>query len=136
MPTIVWNNQWNIGIASIDADHQALVQLLNDLHNAIADNHSQTIMGRVVASLVDYTQNHFRREEGLMDQHHYWGASSQKAQHREFLAKITDVQRRFHQADDQRLGIEVLNFLRNWLIDHILQEDKPLGVFLKEKGER
>ncbi|MDP2299758.1 MAG: bacteriohemerythrin, partial [Actinomycetota bacterium] len=83
--------------------------------------------------LIDYTRTHFATEEAYFDRYGYPEADAHKAQHQDFVGRVEDFKRGF---DEGRLflSLDVMDFLGQWLIEHIQGSDKEYGPFLNERG--
>lgn len=124
---VVWKEEYGIGIAAIDAQHQRLFEITNEiytlLNNALlTDKYDQIVA--VIEELRSYTIEHFAAEEAYMQEIKYRKFLSHKAIHNDFIEKIEAVD--FKQIDnEQNLYLkEILNFVTDWLINHILKTDK------------
>ncbi len=133
MSFITWTDELSVGIESIDEQHQQLVSIINDLNEAIKNNQADQIIADVFERLVSYTKVHFAFEEQLFDSHGYEGSPAHKAQHEALIDTVFSLQGRLT-TDGNILGLEVMEFLRRWLTDHILKTDKDYAMFLVEKG--
>jgi hemerythrin-like metal-binding protein len=130
---ISWDdNQHSIDHETIDSQHKELIDICNSLY----DSHQKgdTIEGirNTLMAIVEYARTHFKDEEGLMSEIGFPGLNRQKKSHREFIDRITGFLqelRRGHQISALRL----LAFLKNWIEEHIENEDKQIGNFLKAK---
>lgn len=135
MPFIVWNDRLSVGVEAIDDDHKCLVGILNDLYEAMGSRRNKQILGQLLDELVDYTRYHFDREEGMFGAD-YGEAPDHRAEHANFVAWIDEMQSRFMQGTATAPSLEVANYLKDWLFDHILGRDHRLGVHLNELGIR
>lgn len=133
MPFINWTDSLSVGIESIDEQHQLLVQIINDLNEAMKNNEADHIMVEIFARLISYTHVHFAFEEQLFDSHGYQGSEAHKAQHEALIETIDTLKSRL-EGGGTTVGIEVMEFLRRWLTDHILKTDMEYANFLVEKG--
>lgn len=122
MAFIEWRDSYNTCIPVIDQQHQGLVRLINKLHESIESSQDRADVGNVLRALVDYTICHFREEECLMAQH----SPSLLEEHRAFHAAFED----FLSDHLLKWGMgepvdseELLEYLRWWLLDHIVCED-------------
>ncbi|WP_404378360.1 bacteriohemerythrin [Caenispirillum salinarum] len=120
---IAWSNDLEIGIPVIDADHKVLVSLLNQVFDTVGDNEEKATLGSVLNSLVEYTEYHFVREEKLQEVAGYSGLEAHKARHRDLERQVMEIRSRFEEDPDSVHGGEVLDFLRDWLVDHIEKRD-------------
>jgi len=63
---IQWSDQFSVNIQEIDEQHKVLVDLLNQLHNAIREHHGRATSREILNRLAEYTRTHFLLEESLM----------------------------------------------------------------------
>ena len=133
MPLITWNETLSVNVQEIDSQHKHLVELINQLHDAMSQGRGREVMGKVLEGLIDYTRTHFATEERLIAAHAYPGLPRQKAEHDALTKKVLDLQSQFL-AGQGVLTLEVMKFLKDWLSNHILEVDKQFGVYLNSKG--
>ena len=120
-----WNADFSVSVPEIDEQHKRLFQVINDFYDAIKDGR-ENAFGELLDSLIAYTVYHFSSEEKYMDKFNYPEAESHKREHELFTAKVLDVKKRF---DDGKfvLTLEITNFLKNWITNHVLHVDKKLS---------
>jgi len=133
MAMIQWNNSLSVNVAEIDRQHQRLVEILNDLTDAMRQGKGKDILGKIISGLVSYAGTHFKTEEKYFDLFDYPEANSHKKEHADFTKKVVEFKAGF---DSGKLGlsIEVMDFLSNWLQNHIKGVDKKYGPFFNDKG--
>ncbi|MCX7173089.1 MAG: bacteriohemerythrin [Proteobacteria bacterium] len=129
-----WNDRYKLGHVRIDGDHMKLVALVNQLTEAMLKRKGQQVCGKVLDELVNYFNTHFAMEEQLMATHHYAKTIEHKAEHAKFVEEILAFKAEF-EAGSVILSISLLNFLREWLINHILISDKALVAGIKADSE-
>ncbi|MBP8186575.1 MAG: bacteriohemerythrin [Comamonas sp.] len=131
MSFIPWSSALMLGIPKIDAQHQVLVELINALHDELGKPApARTTLAEVLEGLVDYTHNHFIEEEVMFQRYGYPQTTAHTAEHSQFTAKAMDWLMRFEDGED--INLEALDFLKDWLLHHILQEDRAYVPFLQE----
>jgi hemerythrin len=113
-----WNNSYSIGIASIDAQHRTLFDLSAKLHQAMSAGQGKAAVGPILERLVQYTQAHFAHEERLMRLHDYPDLPAHKAQHDALTKQVADFNAKF-KSGQAAITVQLLQFLKNWLVDHI-----------------
>ena len=133
MPIMSWTDTYSTGIAEVDKQHKKLIDLINDLHDAMAKGQAKNVLGKILGELVTYCANHFAMEESLFDKHGYPDAADHKEKHQKMASKVIALQREFEQGKAM-MTIEVMDFLQQWLDKHILGTDKKYGPFLNSKG--
>jgi hemerythrin-like metal-binding protein len=133
MPLFTWDASYSVGIKDYDDHHKHLFDLINQLHDAMIQGRGNMELGKIVKELVDYTQFHFSSEEAKFAQFVYPETTKHRAEHNAFKAKVMEFQAKIT-AGQIGLSIEVANFLKEWLLNHIKIEDKKYSPFLKAKG--
>lgn len=128
-----WDESYSIGVCQIDQQHKRLFELINDLFLGIKAQDSATAVELALSSLVEYTQEHFATEEGLMDKHSYPGAKAHINEHSQMLGTI-DAHIVKMQSGEPVSGMSLLTQLVEWLHSHMGATDADLGNFLKSRG--
>lgn len=133
MALLTWKDEYSVGVKQFDDEHKRLIGLINDLHAAMLASRSQEVVQDVLRKLVQYTDIHFRHEEETFAKAGYPESAQHKAQHNTLRAQVMEFVHdgREHNA---HLSIDVLKFLKQWLLDHIEKNDKAYGPFLNAKG--
>ena len=123
----------SVGIEIADMHHKKLVSMINGLHHAMLYDNSKEVMANVLSALVVYTQKHFEYEEELFKTYHYPEYDAHKRQHDDLTKHVIKFNEKFN-AGNTMLNIELLNFLKSWLIEHIIKSDRKYIAFLNERG--
>lgn len=133
MAFFVWNDKYSVGIRELDNQHKQLMNILNELYDAMQNATAQDRIGRIINELTNYTKIHFATEERYMEAHNYPALSSQKVEHQRFIQKVGEFKQDF-ESGKIALSLNVANFVKDWLSSHILGSDKNYGPFLNAKG--
>lgn len=133
MPLFNWSPDFSVGIAAMDEEHRKLIDLINRLFDAMKEGRGRDVMEPVFTGLVEYTQTHFSDEEALMARYEYPGLAAQKEEHRLLVQSVSDKYQKF-KSGSLMISIELMNFLRDWLTNHIMKSDRLYGEFLNRKG--
>ena len=134
MSIVRWSDNYATGITRIDDQHQTLFTAVNDLHEAFRSGAAKAQIGKAIEFLVRYTVEHFRDEEGYMEQYAYDGLASHRAEHHLLLEEVQAFSEKFQKAPESVRPMEVARFLGDWLTHHINQVDMKYAGYLKEKG--
>ena len=134
MSFIAWNDRLSVGVEIIDSDHKKLVGMLNELYDAIADGTSKEILGDLLDRLVEYTSVHFAREESFFSRTGYPGAEAHKFEHANMIAWLVEMRTRLKSGSAMGPSLELVNYLKDWLFDHILGSDMEYGPHLNAMG--
>lgn len=128
-PLVKWNASYDIGVDEIDGQHRSLVDLLNQVWEGIVRRVDRTRMLKVLDELERYTVAHFTAEELYMWEINFPGFNSHTRMHREFIARIDAEKQAVIAGGD--LSLDLLHFLRDWLINHILVQDKAYADYAR-----
>ncbi|HON91132.1 MAG TPA: bacteriohemerythrin [Sedimentisphaerales bacterium] len=129
MALVEWNEQLSVGVLEMDTQHKRLIEMINRLHGAMAKGEGAAVLKTIVNELVTYTKVHFASEERLLASRQYPGLAAHKQLHEHFTAKVVEMQEKI-QAGKMVTSVGVGNFLQDWLVHHIQQEDKRYGRHL------
>ena len=133
MALIEWDNTLSVGISSIDDQHKQLIALLNELNEAMKQGKAKEILSTVLKEVIDYTAYHFSTEEKYMDQVQFAGAFTHRIEHKKLVDKALNLHKEVD-AGKLMVTIEVMNFLQNWVTDHILGTDKKYTEAFQAQG--
>lgn len=128
-PIMVWSREYEVGVPEIDEQHQNLFKMLNRLNEAMAMGEGKNMLNQILFGLVDYTARHFKTEEMYMERANYPELESHRQVHIRLTDKVHEMVDRY-KAGEVGLGVELLNFLQDWLKKHILGTDKKYAPYL------
>ena len=118
----------------LDEDHKKLVGMVNELYDAMQAGQGRDSLGRILNGLVQYTKFHFAREEKFFAQTGYPAAAPHKQEHDALTRQVLDVQQKYAAGATATLSLDVMQFLKNWLINHIQGSDQKYRPHLNAKG--
>jgi len=127
-----WKPQYTLGIRTIDAQHQRLFVLAQELHAAMAQGKGKAVLEKSLAGLVDYTKVHFAAEEQLMRQYQYQELEQHRREHDALTIQVLAFQSKFA-SGQLALTVDLLKFLSDWLDKHILGSDQKYGAVLRAR---
>lgn len=133
MAFMEFDDRFKVGYPAIDQQHGELFRAVNGLHDAMREGKARQQLGEVLSFLREYTVQHFSMEEGLMQKSNYPGYQDHKRLHDELTRQVVDLEAK-QQAGSITLSLSVMNFLKDWLVQHISKEDMRLAAHLQEKG--
>lgn len=128
---VLWSNNLSLGIPEIDGQHQGLLDVINELWNAIVARSAPDVIAHILAELERYTHAHFTAEEALMRVAGYPKFKSHRQDHQSFIAQVTEAKAKL--ARGEFLGLDLLGYLTEWLVKHIQGGDKDYAVFISEQ---
>jgi hemerythrin-like metal-binding protein/PAS domain S-box-containing protein len=134
MAILEWNNDFSVGLASVDYQHKHLVAIINALDEAVSLGSDEETLRGIIKELYAYTEYHFTTEEEMMRaagaplREHY---RRHKAEHDKFTAKIRPLGD-LSPLDSSTLNEALFDYLIRWLVDHIMGSDKQMGHLIRE----
>lgn len=129
-----WYDSYAIGIEAIDKQHQELVLMVSRLQASLTTAKINQETGNAIKFLVDYTKKHFTDEEKLMQKIDFAELENHRKQHRKLIREITDILLGLKKGKSVDV-YELIDFLTDWLLNHIKYEDKKIGkAFAEFKG--
>jgi len=135
MALLTWNSRYSVGVKTLDSQHTVLFGLLNDLHAAMLKGQAQALTGPMLRKLAEYTRTHFSTEEQMMAAAKYPGLAGHRIKHRDLTKQVEEYVTRFEHGE-VTLNLQLMNFLRDWLTNHIQKVDGEYGPWLNEHGVR
>ncbi len=133
MEQIFWSEKLSVGVKLFDEQHKGLIAMLNKMiKDPTATTRSETISD-VLTDMTSYAQQHFKAEEDLMIEHGYPQYEEHKSQHKAFRIKVMELCTAT-MGGDEAVPKVILEFLKQWFTQHILDEDMEYKPFFKEKG--
>ena len=131
---MTWSPYFETGLALVDAQHHALVDMVNLAapHLALNDEVAKRAVGPLLDKLTHYAAVHFRDEERLMAQHHLaldYVAHHHRT-HQALVDEVTEMRQQYEQ-EGSLSGTDLLRFLSSWLSFHILMEDQRMAAQVK-----
>jgi hemerythrin len=128
-----WNESLSVNVIEIDKQHQHLIGVVNDLHDAMGKRKGKEVLGKTFNSLIRYAEDHFITEEKYFDQFGYPDADRHKNEHTKFVIKLAEFKVRFD-GGEQSLIIDLMSFLVDWLHNHLQIFDMEYRPFFNTHG--
>ncbi len=130
MPHLDWSDALNLGVEEVDRQHRHLVEIANELLDEVRSENGQKAVDHAIAKLREYTLEHFRSEEEFMNSIGYPEREAHEQEHELLTRQVKKYQKALYQKDVVSVE-EVKNFLKEWLIGHILGSDMKIAKFLR-----
>lgn len=129
MALIEWRSAFNVGVPSVDHEHQELIKLINDLHAHVQQPQPALTVGEFLGEIYARIAAHFALEERVMREHRYDQYADHKADHERLLDEIRDIM-----DDYMMLGAfnetVLAERLRDWFTEHFRIKDARLHAHL------
>jgi hemerythrin len=129
MPFLEWKPVFSVGVEMIDSQHQKLIGFMNAFYNANEVGNS-VAANTALNSLVVFTKAHFADEEKLMVKCAYPDLVAHQKLHRDLLTLVQKLVTNYFGDPTVQNATALANFLKNWLVNHILGVDKKYVPFM------
>jgi hemerythrin-like metal-binding protein len=133
---ILWDEKFSVGVGEIDEQHKKLVEILNELVALIQEYPagSDSDIESTIEKINEYKTFHFATEEKYFEQFNFKGAAEHIQKHRDFDQKITELVAAFQKDKSKDQLFELVDYMENWFIDHLLNTDRKYMECFKENG--
>jgi len=135
---IVWRDSFSIDGGVIDADHKALIAIINEFTALSGGIASLARLKACLAGLRKYTLDHFAREERVMRTIGYPNIDRHRKSHRDIVVVLDEIIADFRvkvtRSDNDHRDIHdrTRDLLRIWLVNHILSTDCDLRAYVED----
>ncbi len=123
MELIKWSDKYSVNNFLLDSQHKKLIAIINELHTAMKVARGNEIMQTIFDELIWYTKEHFRTEEQIMLKFNYPEFKEHKSEHEKLTDQVLKLQKDYKEGKSL-ITMDTMNFLKNWLINHIEGTDK------------
>lgn len=133
---ITWKPDYSVGFEGIDSQHKTLISIIQEVEMAIK---SHTYSFKALIELVDklekYMKVHLAYEENLMAKFDYPNVDTHRSEHNELRYKIQSINLDYIEKS-RDFYLETYTYLSDWLMNHIMKEDKKLGTYLSQRKQK
>lgn len=130
---VQWSESMSVGNLHIDEQHKILIDTINQLASAETQN-DRPVVAMIIDELVSYAAFHFNYEEQLIEAAAYPDLERHRRMHHGFVKWVKDLREEFSYHRRNLLGARIVGFLRDWLRDHILGEDRRYVPYIGGPG--
>jgi len=137
MVFIEWDMSFSVGVKFIDDQHKKLFALINALYDAkeSAANKDFIFIDGVIQDLLAYVDFHFKTEEKYFKEFHYEKEKKHIKQHKFYEDKIKAFHEKYlRERNEKEISGEIMDFLKNWISNHIKISDKEYQKCFNERG--
>jgi len=130
-----WRQVYETGIKKIDEQHKELFQVLKQISDAPIHEKSM-VLKDTLQKAIDYSTYHFKEEEEYWEKIHLPKnmIDKHRIEHIKYSKYLNDLLNHFH--DGLFLSMTITDFLKEWMIGHVLGEDQEYAKWEREnRGE-
>ena len=132
---IIWKSQLDTGIAQVDGEHRSLASDFNEVLSVFRSGASQEELYRGLAEIIRHTEEHFVSEEKVMESEGYPLARHHADEHKDLLGRFSRLAGLIA-SGRQEVDDMVLGFIKDWLVNHILDADARFGAYVMGQQSR
>lgn len=132
MNPLEWDKTLSVGNSIIDEQHRELIDSTKHLYLSLKDGNSYRNQRESLKFLKDYSIYHFKSEEELLLKYHYPKIQNHILEHEYFKGRINDYIDKIND-DKIILSIDIVNFLNQWIINHINYVDGDYIIYIDNK---
>ena len=133
MALLNWENDFSVNVKEIDNQHKKIVNIINELYDAMLEGKSREVLSKTLSDLAEYTQYHFAFEEKYFEEFGYPKKEEHIKQHRNLVDKVLKFKSKYEEGAIF-ISIDIMEFLREWLKNHIAGSDKEYGPYFNSNG--
>lgn len=127
---VVFEDIHRVGVAEIDHQHMKLVVMVNNINRAVGRGKSDAELRTLFGELIEFAVEHFATEHRYMTTYGYPELANHDQQHKQLASQLVEIFQRFEPGDELRL----LQTTKDWLMGHIMNADKQMGIYLQARG--
>ena len=120
---IEWNDKYSVNISLIDEQHKKLFEIINKA--IVAKKHCKATKDvlEILDEMTEYALKHFEIEERYMKEFSFPEYQNHRKEHIDFTNNTIDYKNRVVGGDLQIIN-EILEYLNQWLVNHIQASDR------------
>lgn len=124
-----FTSKLSVGYEPMDNQHKKWIDLFNKIYQTFMSGANKDEIQLVLKDLVDYTLWHFNFENEMMKKYNFSGFDNHLGQHNAIIEELDKIYMKMDRGEEV-LIVNVLEFLKKWLVNHILKTDVVLGSHL------
>ncbi len=129
---LLWSEEYSVNVKELDAQHQQIFSIINELIEQISKEPNEEKIKQIIARILDYKKYHFTTEEKYFSEFGFEGAIEHEEKHRLFNAKIDEITK--SGKDTVGITFDLIDFLEDWLVEHIMTVDRKYIKCFNEHG--
>lgn len=133
MALLTWEDSYSVGVKEIDGQHQKMFGIINRLYDSMNAAKDTENLPQILKELVDYATFHFSTEEKYFVKFNYEDSAEHINFHHMYSGRV-DHFIKDYEVQNSLLSFEILDFLKDWWINHINGEDKKYTECFHQHG--
>ncbi len=135
-----WQDDFSVGVQEIDNQHKKIIGFINSLNETLGTPDFVQTQMNILREMTDYAEYHFGTEEKYFDLFDYEDSAEHKKLHDVYEDKVGEFEKRLALLDSDNINertlfaLDLMGFLEDWWVQHILHSDKQYMACFKEHG--
>lgn len=130
---IKWKKEYSVNVEEIDNQHKEYLKIVNELYDAIYMRRTREKLSEILDELINYADYHFSTEEKYFRKFNYPQAKEHIVEHRRFSEKMEGLKKDFKNREIE-ISFELVDYLENWLLEHLAEQDKKYTKCFNDNG--
>jgi hemerythrin len=135
LEVVAWDEKFATGLELIDAQHQQLVSITNELFHACVAGDEDRVFKETMSRMVEYVKYHFGAEQQMLLRVKYPDYNDHKKQHDEMVRNILEAVKEYNEGK-QFVPNHFVRILRDWILSHIALCDKLYAAFIADQVKK
>ncbi|MBU1046503.1 bacteriohemerythrin [Patescibacteria group bacterium] len=134
---IEWTEENSVGVKELDEHHQNLVKIANKLYDFTRTNvKDRNKLIELLNELVNFSKYHHSIEEKYFKKFNYEHIERHTKEHEKFFVNMNALIKKIEdpKSDFSQTTFEVLDYLEDWYLNHLNDEDKKYTKTFNENG--
>lgn len=133
MEKINLDDSFSVGVKQLDEQHRQIIRMINKLIDTNNVSVDSELISETLTEMMQYASDHFKTEEHLLTEYKYPDYKSHKDHHIEFRKNTANFSMDTLKYK-RTVPVEILTYLKEWWVDHILKIDMKYKAFFIERG--
>ena len=132
-----WKEEYSVKVKELDEQHKKLFGFINDLNDAVHAENTKKELYEMIDDLNNYAKFHLATEERYFEQFDYVDRQEHEKRHNDYIVEVLNFEEKVHKLnghDATKVAFEMLDFLEDWWVNHILHEDKGYTETFNNNG--
>lgn len=131
---IEWHEDLATGSIEIDLQHRELFERFGKFSAAFDEGTEPQALLELLTFLEEYARTHFKYEEEIQERYSFPGLAGQRKSHEFFMKDIAALREKIETGGPtHELATSLKGKMIRYLIQHLRNDDRKLGDFLREK---
>lgn len=129
--TMQWSDEYCVD-GNIDSEHKRLFELANNVFALVDPQRQIAELKDTINALYEYMGFHFGNEQRLMLKIGFLDYARHAAMHKAMIAELNRLMTTSRDLEELSSGLRHL--MLDWLLAHILREDRKIAVYTKRSA--